>query len=119
MARKGRSASVSNSTKKTALSGRRVSRKAIVNNKEIKESIEKNTFLNFNVTQKYEITPVHEEFLESCFKDTCKMALVDGPAGSAKTYLSVYVALQLLRTRKVQEIIYIRSIVESASKSMG
>jgi len=119
MARKGRSASVSNSTKKTALSGRRVSRKTLVNNEEIKESIEKNTFLNFNVTQKYEITPVHEQFLENCFKDACKMALVDGPAGSAKTYLSVYVALQLLRTRKVQEIIYIRSIVESASKSMG
>jgi len=119
MARKGRLSSVSNSTKKTALSGRRVSRKTVVNNKEIKESIEKNTFLNFNVTQKYDITPVHEQFLENCFKDECKMVLVDGPAGSAKTYLSVYVALQLLRTRKVQEIIYIRSIVESASKSMG
>ena len=49
MARKRRDASVSNSTKKTALSGRRVSRKTLVNNKEIKESIEKNTFLNFNV----------------------------------------------------------------------
>tara|TARA_R100000008_G_C3587463_1_gene173656 strand:- start:7099 stop:7899 length:801 start_codon:yes stop_codon:yes gene_type:complete len=119
MARKGRSASVSNSTKKTALSGRRVSKKKLVNNKEIKESIEKNTFLNFDVKQKYEITPVHEQFLETCFKDICRMALVDGPAGSAKTYLSVYVALQLLRTQKVQEIIYIRSIVESASKSMG
>ena len=62
---------------------------------------------------------MHESFLEACFKDECKMVLVDGPAGSAKTYLSVYVALQLLRTHKIQEIIYIRSIVESASKSMG
>ena len=47
------------------------------------------------------------------------MCLIDGPAGSAKTYLSVYVALQLLRTQKIEEIIYIRSVVESASKSMG
>jgi len=115
MARKGRSASVSNSTKKTALSGKRVSKKTL----EIKESIESNRFLNFDVVQKYKINPIHERFLETCFKDVSKMVMVDGPAGSAKTYLSVYVALQLLRTKKVQEIIYIRSIVESASKSMG
>jgi len=119
MTRKRRSASVSNSTKKTALSGRRVSRKAGIKNNEIEEILQKNRFLDFNIQQKYEITPIHEQFLEACFKDECKMALVDGPAGSAKTYLSVYVALQLLRTQKIQEIIYIRSIVESASKSMG
>ena len=119
MTRKRRESSVSNSTKKTALSGRRVSRKTVIKNSEIEESIQKNRFLDFDIEQKYDITPVHQEFLEACFKDQCKMVIVDGPAGSAKTYLSVYVALQLLRTHKVQEIIYIRSIVESASKSMG
>ena len=119
MTRKRRSPSVSNSTKKIALSGRRDSRKAVIKNDAIEEIIQKNRFLDFDIKQKYNITPVHEEFLETCFRDNCKMTLVDGPAGSAKTYLSVYVALQLLRTQKVQEIIYIRSIVESASKSMG
>jgi len=119
MARKRRTTSDSNSTGKTALSGKRVSRKTVIKNNEIEEIIQKNRFLDFDINQKYEITPIHEQFLETCFKDECKMALVDGPAGSAKTYLSTYVALQLLRTHKVQEIIYIRSIVESASKSMG
>ena len=119
MTRKRRDASVSNSSKKTAVSGRRVSRKAVIKNGEIEDILQKNRFLDFNIQQKYEITPVHEQFLSACFKDDCKMALVDGPAGSAKTYLSVYVGLQLLRTQKVKEIIYIRSIVESASKSMG
>jgi phosphate starvation-inducible PhoH-like protein len=119
MARKGRFTSVSNSTKKTTLSGKRVSKKVVIKNNEIEETIQKNRFLDFNIQQKYKITPIHEEFLEACFKDECKMVLVDGPAGSAKTYLSVYIALQLLRTHKVSEIIYIRSIVESASKSMG
>ena len=119
MTRKRRTTAASNSTKKATLSGRRVSRKEVIKNNEIEEILQKNRFLDFNIQQKYEITPIHEQFLESCFKDECKMALVDGPAGSAKTYLSVYVALQLLRTQKVQEIIYIRSIVESASKSMG
>jgi len=119
MARKGRVPAASNSTKRTTLSGRRVSIKTVIKNNEIEESIQKNRFLDFDVKQKYEITPIHDQFLETCFKDNCKMAVVDGPAGSAKTYLSVYIALQLLRTHKVQEIVYIRSIVESASKSMG
>lgn len=114
MARKRRVSSVSNSTKKSGLSGKRVSRKS-----EIEESIKDNTFLDFHVKQKYEITPVHKNFLDCCFKEECKMVMVDGPAGSAKTYLSVFVALQLLRAHKVREIVYIRSIVESASKSMG
>lgn len=119
MTRKRRASSVSDSTKKTALSGRRVSRKTVIKKDEIEDILQKNRFLDFDIKQKYDITPIHDQFLEACFKNECKMALVDGPAGSAKTYLSVYVALQLLRTQKIQEIIYIRSIVESASKSMG
>ena len=114
MARKRRVSSVSDSTKRTGLSGKRVSRK-----NEIENSIKDNTFLDFHVKQKYEITPVHKSFLECCFKEECKMVMVDGPAGSAKTYLSVFVALQLLRAHKIREIVYIRSIVESAAKSMG
>jgi phosphate starvation-inducible PhoH-like protein len=52
------------------------------------------------------------------YKDT-KMVFVDGPAGSAKSYLAVYGALQMLLKRQIQQIVYIRSIVESASKSIG
>ena len=107
------------STKKTSVNGRRVSKRTKIDKTEITDSIEKNKFLDYRIQQKYNLTEVHDNFLEVCFRDNCKMSLIDGPAGSAKTYLSVYVALQLLRTRKVQEIIYIRSIVESASKSMG
>lgn len=107
------------STKKSAVSGRRVSKKTKIDKTEITDSIEKNKFLDFNITQKYNLTEVHDSFLDICFKEKCKMSLIDGPAGSAKTYLSVYIALQLLRTQKIEEIVYIRSIVESASKSMG
>jgi len=50
MTRKRRSASVSNSTKKTALSGRRVSRKAVIKNNEIKEVLtEKNLELGTEI----------------------------------------------------------------------
>ena len=107
------------SNKKTPVSGRRVSKKTKIDKDEITDSIEKNTFLDYTIQQKYNLTEVHDNFLDVCFKEKCKMSLIDGPAGSAKTYLSVYIALQLLRTQKIEEIIYIRSIVESASKSMG
>ena len=116
MARKGR---VTPMSKTQQIGSRKISKKTKINNAEIAESIEKNTFLNFNITQKYNLTETHDEFLELCFKEVCKMCMIDGPAGSAKTYLAVFVALQLLRTQKIEEIVYIRSVVESASKSMG
>jgi len=116
MARKGRSTSMS---KTQSTGGRKISKKNKINDVEITDSIEKNTFLDFVVTQKYVLSEVHDKFLDLCFKDACKMCMIDGPAGSAKTYLAVFVALQLLRTQKIEEIIYIRSVVESASKSMG
>jgi len=116
MARKGRVIPV---TKTQQSNSRKITKKNKISDTEITESIEKNTFSNFNITQKYTLTEAHDKFLDLCFKDVCKMCMIDGPAGSAKTYLAVFVALQLLRTKKVEEIIYIRSVVESASKSMG
>lgn len=47
------------------------------------------------------------------------MVFVDGPAGSAKTQVAVYGALELLKNRQVDRIIYVRTIVESASRSLG
>ena len=116
MARKGR---VTPMSKTQQVGARKISKKTKINDTEIAESIEKNTFISFNITQKYNLTQAHDEFLEICFKEACKMCMIDGPAGSAKTYLAVFVALQLLRTQKIEEIVYIRSVVESASKSMG
>ena len=47
------------------------------------------------------------------------MIFVDGVAGTAKTQVAVYGAMELLKNRKVDRIIYIRTVVESSSKSMG
>lgn len=51
-------------------------------------------------------------------KDT-KIVFLNGPAGSSKSLLAVYSALKLLNSKRVTEIIYVRSIVESATKSLG
>jgi phosphate starvation-inducible PhoH-like protein len=71
------------------------------------------------IKNKYSLSEVHKSFLDLCLYDKTKMALVDGPAGTAKTYLAVLAALTLYKEKKIDQIVYIRSIVESATKSIG
>ena len=89
----------------------------LINN--IQTTVKKEWFLNYKINNQFKLNEVHNSFMEiMLYKDT-KMVFVDGPAGSAKSYLAVYGALQMLLKKQVQQIVYIRSIVESASKSIG
>ena len=85
----------------------------------IETSTKKEWFLNYKIHNQFKLNDVHNSFMELLlYKDT-KMVFVDGPAGSGKSYLAVYGALQMLLKKQINQIVYIRSIVESASKSMG
>ncbi len=74
----------------------------------------------------YEIRPKELKWTEKqkaiieliTHKDT-KVVFLNGPAGCSKSLLAVYCALKLLGTKRVSEIIYVRSIVESATRSLG
>jgi len=89
----------------------------LINN--IETTTKKEWYLNYKINNQFKLNEVHNSFMEvMLYKDT-KMVFVDGPAGSAKSYLAVYGALQMLLKKQVQQIVYIRSIVESASKSIG
>lgn len=48
-----------------------------------------------------------------------QIVFLAGPAGTSKSFVSIYSGLKLLNKRSVSDIIYIRSIIESASKSLG
>lgn len=48
-----------------------------------------------------------------------KVVFVSGPAGSSKTYTAVQAGLELLNEKRHSEIVYCRSAIESASKSLG
>jgi len=98
---------------------KRESRKPSKASKDIEDRIHRNYFTNFDINQEFDLNDVHNSFLELALDKRTKVSIIDGPAGSGKTYLSVLAALQCLKNHYVDEIIYVRSIVESASKSLG
>ncbi len=66
-----------------------------------------------------ELTEKQKKFIELALDKKVKLLLVSGPAGSTKTYLSVLAALLLMNEKKISDIVYVRSIVESADVKMG
>jgi len=84
-----------------------------------KALIKSDLFLNFKVEQKFHFNEHHKAFVEKAFEDNTHIVFCDGPAGSSKTYCATYVALSMLKEKKIDEIIYIRSIVESATRKLG
>jgi len=75
--------------------------------------------LDFKIIHHHTLTKNQSEFLEDAQGKNINMCIVDGPAGTAKTYIAVLAALNLLQNSEVEDIVYIRSIVESASRHMG
>ncbi len=59
------------------------------------------------------------DFLNLASDKNVKLMIVSGPAGTSKTFVSVYSALKLLMEKKVSDLIYVRSVVESADSKMG
>tara|TARA_B100002019_G_C21250781_1_gene591025 strand:+ start:829 stop:1572 length:744 start_codon:yes stop_codon:yes gene_type:complete len=66
-----------------------------------------------------QFTKRQKEFLEIGLSPETNLMFVDGPAGSAKTYTSIYCALTMLSSQNASEIVYVRSAVESADSKLG
>jgi phosphate starvation-inducible PhoH-like protein len=60
-----------------------------------------------------------KQFLELALDKNTKLIFISGPAGTSKTYMAVYAALTLLNQRRVSDLIYLRSAVESADSKIG
>ena len=71
---------------------------------------EKNWDLDFKINEDYKLTPKQVAFLVKALQQDTRMCIVDGPAGTAKTYLAVLTALKMLNRKQIDNIIYIRSI---------
>lgn len=64
-------------------------------------------------------TDKQKSFLEVALDKSTRLILCKGPAGSSKTLISVYAALNLLNQSKVSDILYMRSAVESSDARLG
>ena len=64
-------------------------------------------------------TEKQKEFFRVALDPSTNIVFVNGPAGTAKTLLSVYCGLQLLNMKATDDIMYLRSAVESSDKSLG
>ena len=64
-------------------------------------------------------TERQKEFFRVALHPHTNIVFVNGPAGTAKTLLSVYCALQLLNMKQIEDIMYLRSAVESSAHSLG
>lgn len=64
-------------------------------------------------------TEKQKELIDLALDKKSQIIFVKGPAGSAKTCISIYVALTLLNDKSHGEIIYVRSPVESADSHIG
>lgn len=71
------------------------------------------------ILPRYKITPKQKELLDIILDKESKIVFVNGPAGTAKTLMGVYAGLLLLNDKRVSDILYVRSAIESASKSLG
>ena len=73
---------------------------------------------NLNIFQR-ELTERQKQFLDIALSKESRLIFVSGPAGTAKTYLSVYSALTLINQKRVSDLIYIRTAVECSDAKLG
>jgi phosphate starvation-inducible PhoH-like protein len=69
--------------------------------------------------QPFEWTEKQKELISLMCNYHTRCVFVEGPAGTGKSVCAIYAALDLLNKDKIEKIIYIRSVVESANSHLG
>ena len=64
-------------------------------------------------------TDKQKKFLDIASNKDTRLVFIKGPAGSSKSILAVYAALLMLDQKKVSEVMYVRSAVESSDSKIG
>lgn len=72
-----------------------------------------------NIKDRNDLTDKQKQLIDIILDKHTKIVFINGPAGTSKTFLAVHCGLKLLNSRNVSDIVYVRSIIESASRSLG
>jgi len=65
------------------------------------------------------LTEKQKQFLDLAADKSVKVVFVSGPAGTSKTFLAILHALKMIDEKRVSDLVYIRSVVESSDSKMG
>jgi phosphate starvation-inducible PhoH-like protein len=66
-----------------------------------------------------ELTSKQKQFLDVALDKNTKVMFVSGPAGTSKTYMAILTSLILLNQKRVSDLLYLRSAVESSDSKLG
>ena len=96
-------------------------RKRELDLEDITSSLEKNyKKLDFNFKKRsFKFTEKQKELIDIIKNPENKVIIIEGVAGTSKTLIATYCALTLLKEENFEKILYIRSVIESAHKSLG
>lgn len=97
---------------------RRKKKPEIVNEAEIEKIRTSLNKTNIKL-KKIALTEKQTQLLKLIFDNDSKIIFISGPAGTSKTYVAIYGALQLYNMNNERGITYVRTIAESGEKSLG
>lgn len=73
---------------------------------------------NLNISKR-DLTDKQTDLLKILQDKNTKMVFISGPAGTSKTFTSVLAGLHLINEKRISDIIYVRSAVESSDNKLG
>lgn len=65
------------------------------------------------------LTEKQKDLVRLALDDKNKIIFMSGPAGSTKTFMAVYSALKKMKVDDQLDLLYVRTVIESAEKGMG
>lgn len=74
---------------------------------------------DLHIRERKDITANQQRLIDIILDPHTKVVFVNGPAGTSKTFCAIYCGLKLLAERRLSHITYVRTVIESASKSLG
>lgn len=74
---------------------------------------------DIHIDLKFNLSLKQQQFIDLILDSNTKIVIAKGPAGTAKSYLSIYAGLLSLQRKKVGELHYLRQPVESSSFNLG
>lgn len=75
--------------------------------------------VELTIAERDDWTEKQKQLIQLIEDKKTKVVFIQGPAGTSKTFTSIYAGLQLMNKKSISDIVYVRSIAESASKSLG